>query len=570
MIVNKTKKNIQKKQEKTQVNVPTQWSFIKTCTHDTKSANCPMCKLIIRETESWIQAEKEKALHLRMVGFFSRAEMRYGLLVEWSKNQMSVMHKDTTSLQVAEVVLCGNFVEAMCTFEGGYGAIKTLNKILEKRMRIIEVGEFAAIYIQSKIRSVLCRMRVKAHMLQRFHFYHPAAKRGSYYLDKKDGQKWIHAPVFIRHERPASPRTISRRLKSQEDMRQFRHARNKKILAQQPKFSQNNIWEHTEQNIVYMRQIVVLRDVVLSLMKTMSLKRRESGEKTVLPRVVREKQTSDNSKTEESNERRRELSVAGPRGRGGASAVAMVYPYWFTLSNPCMPVRQLFLTLAIESDPLPPEASTLKSPDDTLKGLDSTSPEDGATLITAIAVEEELSLNDRLALLEERAWTQMECDSADELIEKLLACEEVQPSMSSVTQIAEDDHKVWVSKLDIANHNGITLRHVPNPDAKVTNDRDSYLEEGESPLISEVLPMQLQIYPFYCDRTPAGILRMFFIDGNIVAISHSSTWTYYAEVCYRLLVIFYLIFHMLFRYGSIEMELLLLWNRLQHQTTSSI
>jgi hypothetical protein len=115
----------------------------------------------------------------------------------------------------------------------------------------------------------------------------------------------------------------------------------------------------------------------------------------------------------------------------------------------------------------------------------------------------------------------MECATADEMVLKLSKCEEAQPSMFSVLQIAEDPHQIWKRDLAVtAPVNKFGGVHFPNEEKSGSQESPS----------SSVLPMQLQVFPFHAHWGPGGVLRLFFIDGELLAVSHSSHCTYYAEV----------------------------------------
>lgn len=58
-----------------------------------------------------------------------------------------------------------------------------------------------------------------------------------------------------------------------------------------------------------------------------------------------------------------------------------------------------------------------------------------------------LTVNDRLQLLEELAWFSLKCETPEDIIDKL-TCEEVQPALSSGHQIAEDLHQVWIGDIN--------------------------------------------------------------------------------------------------------------------------
>ena len=57
------------------------------------------------------------------------------------------------------------------------------------------------------------------------------------------------------------------------------------------------------------------------------------------------------------------------------------------------------------------------------------------------------------------------------------------------------------------------------------------LQQTEEPINEgSLIPIQLQIHPFFMHRTPSNMFRLFFIEGKLRAVCHSSPWTYYADM----------------------------------------
>mmetsp|Transcript_11916 Transcript_11916/g.12276 ORF Transcript_11916/g.12276 Transcript_11916/m.12276 type:complete len:571 (-) Transcript_11916:32-1744(-) len=72
-----------------------------------------------------------------------------------------------------------------------------------------------------------------------------------------------------------------------------------------------------------------------------------------------------------------------------------------------------------------------------------------------LPLESTFDLNDRLQQLDNRIWKMMQCNSADEMIVKLIQCEEIGPAMSSCQQIAEDEHQIWKNEIPIFNNDNV-------------------------------------------------------------------------------------------------------------------
>lgn len=170
-----------------------EFHFIKTCTHDIKRKGmCSFCKLIDSEAVSFLKEERVKKDMQRLQGFYRRAgknyfsiellrivllslcvavlaEMRYGLVREWSKNQL-FRNKDSMQHHGAEIILCSKVGDCIGHFEDINKALDDIAQNLRKRIRVMEVGEFAAIRIQARVRGLLTRKRTRIYVLTRFQY----------------------------------------------------------------------------------------------------------------------------------------------------------------------------------------------------------------------------------------------------------------------------------------------------------------------------------------------------------------------------------------------------------------
>lgn len=71
-------------------------------------------------------------------------------------------------------------------------------------------------------------------------------------------------------------------------------------------------------------------------------------------------------------------------------------------------------------------------------------------------------------------------------------------------------------------------------------DSESEIEQGDNDDSEEgheeedregsIIPIQLQIHPFYMHREPSNMFRLFFIRGKLQAVCHVSLWTYYTDI----------------------------------------
>ena len=83
-------------------------------------------------------------------------------------------------------------------------------KLLQRKNRMVEVGYFAAVFLQSRIRKLLAKLRVRRIMLRRFEFVPATKKKAQFFIDTKRSHKWTRLPYFLKNEPPGSPRTINR------------------------------------------------------------------------------------------------------------------------------------------------------------------------------------------------------------------------------------------------------------------------------------------------------------------------------------------------------------------------
>jgi hypothetical protein len=599
MIRRKVKKRKdEKKKIIKSVTVTPQWTYIKDCTHNLTEKTCSLCKLIEKETAQWLADEHERKNRMKRENFYKRAEMRYGLLREWSQNQLS-LYSDVLMIPVGEIILCSSILDSLSSFSSSSSSsptevapgssessistssflnemVENLTKNLTKRNRILEVGQYAATYLQCRIRGFCCRKRITSFLLRRFEFHEESARRGAYFLDKHNGNRFYSTPYLISHERPGSPRTIQRRITFQTKIRDKRMEKYQELCrdVEYTKEHEGGQWKAIETEILHARQLVLMRDLIFCLLKELSQKRRELGERPT---------QSNDSPSNES------------------------FAYWFTMSNPAPPARQLFLSLALETDPLEKEdeviaaslelqaaaeaeeesAAPTNHPRSSISGpaskrvlinpmvtVSSDAKSDETYQLPEIPT---FDLNERLKQLDLRMWEMMRCHTADEMVAKIIDCEEIQPTISSCQQISEDEHQIWKnvsleekdkeekgeeeskgekSKLETEEdireravmgqyRKALSSKAISRGDSKQSSSFDVSDEEQKPParvsrppavnpalVHGTYLPCQLQIHPFYPNRSPSGIIRLFFVDGVLSGISHSSPWVFYSEVIF--------------------------------------
>jgi len=207
---------------------------IDNCSHYTKASiaaaqgtsrgHCPMCMLInsataVFYTEEAARREKEREDSVRR-----GIEMRVTLLHRWARNQASILHSAPGSPPVVEVAFCGKIGAAIAAFKE-MPTSEEMRNLLALRNRISEVGHFAALYLQTRIRKYCCKRRLRRYLLRRFEFTPAEGFRGDSYFDSARGKRLYRPPVLLKNERSNTPRTIQRRLNAEEKKRKLRYER---------------------------------------------------------------------------------------------------------------------------------------------------------------------------------------------------------------------------------------------------------------------------------------------------------------------------------------------------------
>lgn len=454
------------------------WDLLRKCRHDLKnSSGCAMCKLVQRSTDIYLEQERRQNLAIKTEGFMKRAEMRLSLLDMWWRNQMYMFYA-TLPFITAEVTLCAGVAEALenCSVED----MQDLEKFLMKRARILEVGYYAAVTIQRFVRGYISRNKTIEYLLLRFEYIHATKRTEAHYIDRETNDIWDWPPLLIDHCRPASPRTLQRRLASTAKVKNQR-IRQYQLTATT---SSTTIWQIEEQRAIYARQLVIFRDVLLCVMRCISTKRKEKGER---PPAI------------------------------NSSSRAAFFPVWFTVSNPAPCSRQLYLSLLIETPPLEPESDVV--------------------IVDENEEKEDFSLNDRCKILENRLFEIMKCESPEDILVKL-KCEELSPALSSVSQIADDEYRIWNGQYLSISSSSHSYDSDEKPPAEGADDNSSVLHHIPS---KALLPIQLQLHPYYNERSASGLFRLIFVNKQLFLVTQVSVWAFYSEVRVFARVVFYIL-----------------------------
>ena len=160
------------------------WQFVARCEHDlrvdnafhtseesilaskgTHRGNCPFCLLVQKETDSWLEEKSLQSAASRQESILRGIKLRESLLIKWACNQLSKLASHPICPPFTEIALCGHFSKTVASLaeipdEG------EMQNLLNYRERIATVGNYAAIFLQSRIRKYLCWRRVDPLFLQ--------------------------------------------------------------------------------------------------------------------------------------------------------------------------------------------------------------------------------------------------------------------------------------------------------------------------------------------------------------------------------------------------------------------
>jgi hypothetical protein len=258
---------------------PCRFDFLKGCKHEltpkdtatSSSSSCPFCRLVNQSIRKYFVSEAEQQQLSRAESNSKRAVMRYVLLESWARNQSRFI-QDVTVDCIAEITMSGPIVAALTNevedklefseFE------KTLG-VLARRKRIIEVGHYAATFIQTRVRRYCAKRKTRKALLERFEYVAPQGKKEAYYIDRLQMKKRSSYPRLIAGERPASPSTIQRRLNGDEKRRSERMKRYELSLERLP-CEYEDLWLQEEAFVSQSQQLVVLRDTAAVAMRNLN------------------------------------------------------------------------------------------------------------------------------------------------------------------------------------------------------------------------------------------------------------------------------------------------------------
>lgn len=273
-----------------------QWDHLQGCKHDLYEGNrCPLCLLVEQSTRKFLAEEKINLAKARAESVIARTRMRHALLKNWSRCQLSMYPECNIGIGV-ELSLNGPLLDALLSSDEAVST-EGLVHILRRRKNIMEVGQYAATFLQCRIRKFLCRQRVRRFLLKRFEFVPAERYRGEFYIDKHTSRKWMRQPQMLHGERPGTPRAITRRLAAQDKKYSDRELSMMQLgrklgtvlslkaipAGAKPAQTRSLIWQRESERVTQLLQLLVLSDVLLIAMHMLLEQHIEDASKKVLP-----------------------------------------------------------------------------------------------------------------------------------------------------------------------------------------------------------------------------------------------------------------------------------------------
>lgn len=245
------------------------FDYIRSCKHeygnsDSRNAavaegyvSCPFCKLINSTTQKFFAQEIKSRRVEREKSVLARAKLRLSLLLGWSRCHSSCYtSKDFTpsvdivvSKSLAEWTVSADKAYLLALIGSRSSSYQTRSvrnsssiyhtnttnntnsltnntnnnidyreayRLLQRKKRVKEVGNFAALFLQSRIRKVITKRKLRKLLLQRFEYVPPTRKKDAFFVDTKKNRKWQSLPAIMHDEAPGTPRTISRRMNMEQ------------------------------------------------------------------------------------------------------------------------------------------------------------------------------------------------------------------------------------------------------------------------------------------------------------------------------------------------------------------
>ncbi len=487
------------------------FDFMRECRHDFKSKNCPFCLLVTSSVKKFFADEADKTRKGRLEAKVNRAKLRYSLLDSWTRNQPT-HYSDVMLGFIGELILSGScalaIAKEMDAKVNVLTPINILNKLLLRRQRLLEVGYFAIVFLQSRIRKFIAKRKVRKMLMLRFQKVEPKNKE-MYYYDSKLGRRLQMLPRMIRNERPGSPTTIERRIRGEDKKKDDRLNRFNSLFK-----SSVDFFAIEEELIERSKNLYILKDMLTSTMLAL---------------------------TEAKRAGRQDMFDAD----GNPIVVGKYESVVLCLTGPAPSMRELGLSYVlshIESsfhdeqvEEKPEKKQENKKKGGKAESADKKSKEKAASIeekLNADVLKELNIINERLKTLEQVRIDCLKCDTPDEVIDKLLLCDDMHPSILSAIHISEDEHLIWNGDMNYTTDLNTTKvlvvkdgDHAPPVFASSAKHTDA-TSVGHS----EVLPMGIALKMIPENIAPQHIFRLFFYNTELVGITAGSPWAFYQDI----------------------------------------
>jgi hypothetical protein len=487
---------------------------------DPKFVHCPFCRLINSTLKPFFENEETERMQARLESLRNRSLLRTRLLYQWSQSQpfhYQYMEMDNSvgiiwSKSFAECILrndsllqliqkrktkssfwfrasTNDLLNEHSSNSGGNEEklslidFSEMAKILSRNQRINELGQVAAVFLQSHIRKYLAKLRVRILCLTRYEFIvNKFGQKEEFFYDKLKLKKLKRKPKLIEEERPGTPTTIERRLKHEWTLKQKKEEKYFQFLkTEQLEFANNpfyslDFFERDVKIIQYYKQLILVHDVLLIAMKQLQAlqklkkQRKEEEEKNnsandLLSQLSSLNLTNSQKKGPEvmSNNNNNKEKGLVPEASDEKSP-----PIWILPSPPGLPARELGLSIALLTVTSPAAApSGMSRSQSTLAPVTpSASPlpvkRRNAVVTagsTAVGIGGLLNPMQRaLQILEQKLWESLICSTPEEILQKLLM-KDLLPIYESVLNFSQDEFGIWngrYKKVNLSSLNATT------------------------------------------------------------------------------------------------------------------
>jgi hypothetical protein len=209
--------------------------------------SCSFCRIVQYQVTKQLNFETALQDRNRDESMIRRAEMRFRLLGGWSRNQGSYYDELLPSTYkdnfMVDISISEQLVQSLTDYteyldmikgsevlwemrrpesldagpsdvskEGGRKGLidmAEIMKTLQRRKRILEVGHYAALFIQSRLRKMSARKRVRNYAMRRFEYVPPTKVKKEFIIDKET-RAIAEQPYLIDDVQMNTPRTMSR------------------------------------------------------------------------------------------------------------------------------------------------------------------------------------------------------------------------------------------------------------------------------------------------------------------------------------------------------------------------